>query len=49
MCESNVFQQTKKPSMIAVYLVDKQNHSRPANKHMLNVIFKKRFVEIKSM
>ena len=24
--ESNIVQQTKKPSMIAVYLVDKQNH-----------------------
>ena len=48
-CESNIFQQTKKPSIIAVYLVDKQNHSRLANENMFDVIFKKLFVEIKSM
>ena len=35
--------------MIAVYLIDKQNHSRPANKNMFDVILKKLFVEIKSM
>ena len=35
--------------MIAVYLVDKQNHSRQAKKNMFDVIFKKRFVGIKSM
>ena len=33
-CESNIFQQIKKPSMIAVYLVDKQNHSPPGNKNV---------------
>ena len=39
----------KKTSMIAVYLVDKQNHSRPANKTMFDVILKKKFVQIKSL
>ena len=35
--------------MIAVYLVDKQNHTFPANKNIFDVILKKLFAEIKSM
>ena len=35
--------------MIAIYLVDKQNHSRLANKTMFDVIFKKKIVQIKSL